>query len=245
VRNIMITLEYDGTNYSGWQIQKNTPHTIQQILQEALTVINKSPAEITGAGRTDAGVHALGQVANFNLDVSIPVERIPVAINSLLPRDIVCKNAQEVPEDFHARFDARGKKYRYRIYNQLLPSAFLRNYAYHYKHKLDLSIMKKAAGYLVGTHDFKAFQASGSPITDTVRTIYRIEVIKKKPEIWLEVSGNGFLYNMVRIIAGTLIEAARGNIRLEDLEKILLSRDRKQAGFTAPAHGLTLVEVYY
>jgi tRNA pseudouridine38-40 synthase len=241
----MITLEYDGTNYSGWQIQKNTSQTIQQILQEALTVINKAPVEMTGAGRTDAGVHALGQVANFYLDVSIPVERIPVAINSLLPRDIVCKNAQEVPEDFHARFDAQGKKYRYRIYNQLLPSAFLRNYAFHYKYKLDLSVMEKAAGYLIGTHDFKAFQASGSPVTDTVRTIYQIDIIDKDPEVWIEVRGNGFLYNMVRIIVGTLIEASRGNIRLEEMDKILLSHDRKQAGFTAPAHGLTLVEVYY
>ncbi len=245
MRNIKITLEYDGTNYSGWQIQKNTNQTIQQILQEALTIINKSPVKITGAGRTDAGVHALGQVANFRFDVNVPIERIPAAINSLIPEDIVCRSAQEVPMEFHARFDTRGKKYRYRIYNQLLPSVFLRNYAYHFKHSMDLSVMKKAAGYLEGTHDFKAFQASGSPIIDTVRTIFKVEIIEKKPEIWLEISGNGFLYNMVRIIVGTLIETAMGNISINEFKNILVSGDRKRAGFTAPAHGLTLVKVYY
>ncbi|MDI3546799.1 MAG: tRNA pseudouridine38-40 synthase [Halanaerobiales bacterium] len=245
MRNIKITLEYDGTNYSGWQIQKNTEQTIQQILQDALSEINKSPVKVTGASRTDAGVHALGQVANFKLDVPIPLARIPMALNSLLPEDIVCKEAREVDLDFHARYDARGKKYRYRILNQAKPSVFIRNYVYHYSYPLDLNLMREAASYLIGTHDFNSFQASGSSIRNTVRTIEKLEVIDRAPEVWIEVKGDGFLYNMVRIIAGTLIEVASGKILPDRVKDILAARDRTRAGFTAPARGLILLKVYY
>ncbi|HLV10079.1 MAG TPA: tRNA pseudouridine(38-40) synthase TruA [Halanaerobiales bacterium] len=245
MRNIKLVLEYDGTNYSGWQIQENTDHTIQQKFQEALEKINKAPLKVTAAGRTDAGVHALGQVVNFSLDVNIPVERIPMAINRLLPPDIVCIEAREVPLEFHARFDARGKKYRYRIYNQQIPSVFIRNYTFHYRYKLKLDIIREAMAYFKGKHDFRAFCSSGSQITDTVRTINSFVLKEKNGELWFEISGDGFLYNMIRIIIGTLLEISAGKIKLDELITILDGGDRSLAGFTAPAHGLTLLEVYY
>lgn len=244
-RNILIEVEYDGSNYSGWQIQKNTEHTIQQILQEKIGVINKAPVKIIGAGRTDAGVHALGQAVNFNINVAIPVDRIPVAINRLLPSDIICKSAREVNENFHARYDARGKLYRYRILNKKYSSVFIRNYIFHVPYELDLEKMVKAVQYLKGQHDFTSFQSSGSKIKDTVRTINKIELFNKNQEIWLEVAGDGFLYNMVRIITGTLIEVGTGRIKPTKLKNIINARDRNLAGFTAPASGLTLVKVYY
>lgn len=245
MRNIKITVEYDGTNYRGWQRQKNTSETVQEKLEEALTIINKKPVELQGASRTDAGVHALGQVANFFIDVSIPVERIPAALNRLLPEDIRCVKAESVPADFHARHDALGKKYLYRIYNQGIPSVFIRNYVYYFKKKLDPVIMQEAARCLEGTHDFSSFRAAECSARTTVRTIHSIEVIDKSPEIWVEVKGDGFLYNMVRIIIGTLIEASLGKIKIEELPEIIATKDRRLAGFTAPARGLTLVEVYY
>src|SRR5690554_3569378 len=175
MRNIKITVEYDGTNYRGWQRQKNTSETVQEKLEEALTIINKKPVELQGASRTDAGVHALGQVANFFIDVSIPVERIPAALNRLLSEDIRCVKAESVPADFHARHDALGKKYLYRIYNQGIPSVFIRNYVYYFKKKLDPVIMQEAARCLEGTHDFSSFRAAECSARTTVRTIHSIE----------------------------------------------------------------------
>lgn len=245
MRNIKITIEYDGTNYHGWQRQKNTSETVQEKLEEALTTINKKPVDVQGASRTDAGVHAMGQAANFFIDVSIPVERIPPALNRLLPEDIRCVKAEAVPVDFHARHDAQGKKYLYRIYNQGIPSVFIRNYVYYFKKKLDPVIMQQAARSLEGTHDFTSFRAADCTAKTTVRTIQSIEVIDKSPEIWVEVKGDGFLYNMVRIIIGTLIEVSLGKIRVKEVAEILAAKDRRLAGFTAPARGLTLVEVYY
>lgn len=245
MQNIKIILEYDGTNYSGWQIQKNTPMTIQQKLEDALEEINKAPVRVVGSGRTDAGVHALAQVANFELNVPVPVEKIPVALNRLLPSDIVCKEAVKVDSSFHSRYDTIGKKYRYRILNRRLPSVFIRNYVYHYIHKLDIESMKEAAGYFKGTHDFSSFQTKGCGANNTVKTIYDFGIIDRFPEIWIEVKGDGFLYNMVRIITGTLIEVATGKKKIDEIENIITAREREQAGFTAPAKGLTLVEVYY
>ncbi|MFP4661199.1 MAG: tRNA pseudouridine(38-40) synthase TruA [Halanaerobiales bacterium] len=245
MQNIKLTLEYDGTNYSGWQIQKNTPHTIQQRLQEALSRINKKPVKVQGASRTDAGVHAIGQTANCILEVDIPAERIPAALNRLLPSDIICRQAEYVSMNFHARYDNQGKKYRYRILNQKLPSVFLRNYVYHYIYDIDLDLLKEASQFFVGTHDYTSFQASGCAAKNPVKTIQDIKIINKNPEIWFEIKGDGFLYNMVRIIIGTLIELSMGKISLSDIEKILQARDRDMAGFTAPAEGLILLEVYY
>jgi tRNA pseudouridine38-40 synthase len=240
-----IILEYDGTNYNGWQRQKNTDDTIQQILEEKLSIINKSFVLATSAGRTDAGVHAKRQVVNFQLDVDIPVKRIPFALNSLLPRDIVCISAEKASPDFHARHDAKGKLYRYRLSNCRFPSVFTRNYVYNIRSKMDFKKIKKAAPLLVGTHDFASFQNSGSDISDTVRTIEKIDIYQVEDEYHFDIQGSGFLYNMVRIIMGTFIEIGQEKIKLEALEDIIKSKNRRKAGYTAPAKGLTLMEVYY
>ncbi|MFW5972047.1 MAG: tRNA pseudouridine(38-40) synthase TruA [Bacillota bacterium] len=245
MRNIKLTIEYDGTRYSGWQIQKNTLLTIQQKLQDALTVINKRPVKVQGASRTDAGVHAEGQVANIYLDVPIPIDRIPMALNRKLPGDIICKFAENVDDDFHARYDTVAKKYRYRIYNSKLPSVFVRNYVYHYIYNIDIKAVKEASRYFLGRHDFSSFQSSGSYAENTVKTINSLEVIKKGKELWIEIEGSGFLYNMVRIIVGTILEVSMGKIKISDIEDIIKSCDREQAGYTVPASGLTLLEVYY
>ena len=245
-QNYKIIVEYDGSNYSGWQIQKNTRQTIQQKLEEALTKINKKRVQVTGAGRTDAGVHAAGQAANFFLDVEIPVNKIPIALNTELPADIICKKAEKVEQDFHARYDSRGKKYRYRILNSNFNSVFVRNFVYNVYKKLDLEIMQKAAEHFEGCHDFASFCAAGSSVDSTVREINSLDLYAAdNNEIWIDVIGNGFLYNMIRILAGTLIETGLGKRTLSELEYILQSCDRNNAGFTAPAQGLTLIKVFY
>ncbi|MFO7814680.1 MAG: tRNA pseudouridine(38-40) synthase TruA [Halanaerobiales bacterium] len=240
-----IILEYDGTNYSGWQRQKNTKYTIQQILEEKLSIINKSYVLAISAGRTDAGVHAKEQIVNFKLDIEIPVERIPFALNSLLPEDIICKDSEEVDSEFHARYDTRGKLYRYRLSNCRFPSVFTRNYVYNIRSNIDFGKIKKAVPLLVGTHDFASFENSGSDIVDTVRTIEKIEINKIDGEYHFEIKGNGFLYNMVRIVMGTLIEIGQNKIEIGELNNILKAKNRRKAGFTAPAKGLTLMKVYY
>lgn len=240
-----IILEFDGTNYKGWQRQKNTDQTIQQIVEEKLSIINKSFVLATSAGRTDAGVHAKKQVVNFKLDVNVPTKRMPFALNSLLPKDIICIDAEEVGPNFHARHDAKGKLYRYRLGNSRFPSVFTRNYVYNIRSKINFEKIKKAAPLLVGTHDFAAFQNSGSDIEGTVRTIEKIEIYPIEDEYHFEIKGDGFLYNMVRIIMGTFIEIGQDKIKLEDLKDIIKAKNRRRAGFTAPAKGLTLMEVYY
>jgi tRNA pseudouridine38-40 synthase len=245
-QNYKIIVEYDGSNYSGWQIQKNTRQTIQQKLEEALTKINKKRVQVTGAGRTDAGVHAAGQTANFFLDVDIPTEKIPIALNTELPADIICKKAIKVEADFHARYDARGKKYRYRILNSNFNSVFVRNFVYNVYQKLDLKVMQRAAKIFEGSHDFASFCSAGSSVESTVRKVNSIELYQAEDgEIWVDVIGNGFLYNMIRILAGTLIETGLGKRTLSEMEYILQSCDRSNAGFTAPAQGLTLMKVFY
>ncbi len=245
MRNIKITVEYDGTKYSGWQIQKNTGETIQQKIEQVLTEINQAKVSVCGASRTDAGVHALGQTANFLLNSSIPTANIPQAMNRLLPNDIICKEARDVGLTFHARHDAKGKKYRYRILNQRYRSVFKRDYAYYLKYPLNVTAMQQAGRYLEGTHDFSAFAASGSSIKDPVRTISSLEIKRRDGEIWLDIIGNGFLYKMVRIITGTLIELGSGQLTVAEIREIIANKERNQAGFTAPAHALTLMEVYY
>ncbi len=245
MRNIMITIEYDGTNYQGWQYQKHTDKTIQETLEKKLSKLNKSKVNVIGAGRTDSGVHAEGQKANFYLDVSIPINRIPIALNSMLPADIVCKEAKIVDDKFHARYDSIGKKYRYRLLNKSYHSVFTRNYVYTFYKKLDLKKIKFAIKDFIGEYDFSAFQSAGSDIYNTERRIDNFEMKLHGEEIWFEITGNGFLYNMVRIIIGTLLEIGLGKRPATDVKRILESKERKEAGFTAPAKGLTLVEVYY
>lgn len=244
--NYKITLEYDGSNYSGWQKQKNTKATIQEKLENALSKVNKSKVAVIGSGRTDAGVHAAGQTANFFLDIEIPTYKIPIAINTHLPDDIICYKAEKVAMDFHARYDARGKKYRYRILNSNFNSVFVRNFVYKVHQRLDVDLMRKGAEVFLGTHDFAAFCSAGSSVDSTIREIYSLDInAKPNGEIQIDISGNGFLYNMVRILVGTLIELAKGKRNPADLKEILAGCQRRKAGFTAPAKGLTLLEVFY
>ena len=245
MRNIKIKVEYDGSNYQGWQYQKHTDKTIQQKLEKNLSILNKSKVQVIGAGRTDSGVHAEGQTANFFIDVPIPVKRIPIALNSMLPDDIACKEAKRVADDFHSRYDSTGKKYRYRILNKSVHSVFTRNFVYTLYQKLDLAKIESALDDFVGKHDFAAFQSAGSDIVNTVRVIEKFEMKRYNEEIWLEITGEGFLYNMVRIIVGTLIEIGVAKRPEDDVKRIIESKDRRNAGYTAPAKGLTLVEVYY
>ncbi len=244
MRNIKLLIEYDGTNFCGWQRQNNG-RTIQEEIEKALEKVLKRPVKIHGSGRTDTGVHALGQVASFKANITVPMDKIPLALNSLLPEDISVKGASEVEEDFHARYSAKGKKYIYQIYNGPLRSPLLRNYAYFVTQPLDLNRMQEAARCFLGTHDFKGFMASGSSVQDTVRNLYKLDVYFHEKIIKIEIEGNGFLYNMVRIIAGTLVEVGKGKIPAEDMKSIIASGIRESAGPTAPAQGLYLAEVFY
>ena len=244
MRNIRLLIEYDGTNYHGWQSQKNAA-AIQDVMQEAIRRLTGEDCNLIGSSRTDVGVHALGQVANFLTGSSIPAGRFSYALNSMLPDDIVVKESMEVDSEFHSRYSARGKRYRYLIYNSDFPSALLRNRAFHVPQGLDFEAMEKAAAFFKGTHDFSAFKSSGSSVKTSVRTITGISLSRHEDIIELNIEGDGFLYNMVRIIAGTLVEVAMGKIPSSRVPGILESRDRKNAGKTAPAHGLYLMEVRY
>ncbi|PNT91234.1 tRNA pseudouridine(38-40) synthase TruA [Clostridium thermosuccinogenes] len=255
MRNIKLTIEYDGTNYHGWQSQTNAV-TVQDVVKRAIESLTGEDCDLVGSSRTDVGVHALGQVANFHTNSGIPGEKFAYALNNLLPEDIVIRESEDVSPDFHARFSSKGKKYRYLIYNSRKPSALLRNRAALVHLPLDIEAMQKALPYFLGRHDFSAFRASGSDTKTSERTITGISISensnalpgpcsKESKLIELEVSGDGFLYNMVRIIAGTLIYVGNGKIKYDDIPAIIESRDRRRAGQTAPAHGLYLVEVYF
>lgn len=245
MRKIKLTIEYDGTNYHGWQIQKNAG-SVQETLQKALSELLGEKVGITGCSRTDVGVHAYGQVAHFVTDSDIPAEKFSYAINNLLPDDIVIRNSEEADENFHSRYSAKGKKYRYLIYNDAHASAIMRNRTCHIRPELNFEQMKKAAAFFTGQHDFAAFQATGGQVRSTVREIYNICMDRKEDNILsIEVSGSGFLYNMVRIIAGTLIYVGMGKISADEIPSIIESLDRTKAGKTAPAEGLYLMEIYY
>lgn len=241
---VKLTIEYDGTNYAGWQMQKNGM-SVQEMLEKAFASASGQHARIHGAGRTDAGVHALAQVAHLDTECSIPANKISYAMNMLLPSDIRVKESCEAQEHFHARFDAKAKTYRYTYYNDKHASAIYRNSTAHVHGKIDITAMKIAAEYIRGTHDFACFCASGSSVTDTVRTVYRLEVESDLPFIYIDVTGDGFLYNMVRIIAGTLIDVGQGKVSPEYVKDIIAGRDRSGAGATAPARGLMMQRIYY
>ncbi|EGO65318.1 tRNA pseudouridine(38-40) synthase TruA [Acetonema longum] len=243
-RNIRLTISYDGSNYHGFQRQQNAL-TIQEILEERLSRLFGHHLKITGAGRTDAGVHAWGQVVNFFTTGTIPVERIPAAANGLLPRDIVVKAAATVDADFHARYSAKSKIYIYKVYNHLLPDPFYRNLAWHIKGSLDLAKMRQALAVVQGTHDFSAFRAAGGAAADPVRTMLQTDCRQQSGTIDLLFHGTGFLYHMVRNLTGTLVEIGLGKRPHEDMGPILASKDRNQAGITAPPQGLYLSEIFY
>lgn len=244
MRNIKLIIEYDGTDYHGWQIQKNAK-TVQGVLVNAIERLTREEITLNGSGRTDSKVHAYGQVANFKTNSNIPAEKFAHALNRILPEDIVVKKSEEVDMDFHARFNAQAKTYRYLIYNSKMPSPLLRNRAWYVSYPLNFEDMKRAADFFIGTHDFSAFRASGSDVECSIRTISRIFLDKNDDIISLEVTSSGFLYNMMRIITGTLVDVARGKIKYEDIKGIIEGGNRKKAGQTAPPEGLYLVEVYY
>ena len=245
LRNIKLTIEYDGTDYQGWQRQLNTRETLQEIIEEVLRGILQKKVSLIVSGRTDAGVHARGQVANFKTYTKIPLKKLKRALNSLLPDDIVVTRAQDIAWDFHARFAAKTKIYRYAIINQKYPSVFWRKFAYFVPFKLDFRLMQKEARALLGRHDFRCFQAAGRKAKDTVRTIKKIKVTKKGSIIFIDIQANGFLYKMVRNIAGTLIEVGRGRKPQISIKKILNSRNRQFAGPTVASCGLCLLRVQY
>lgn len=244
--NIVLTVAYDGTDYCGFQRQRpGGKPSIQQVLEESLESLLGHPVRIAAAGRTDAGVHAEGQVINFRSPTAIPVDRLPYALNRLLPPDIVVQAAAEAEAGFHARFSARSKVYRYTIWRAPFPSPFLRRYAWHRPGDLDVEGMIRAAVHLVGRRDFSALAGAGRPVRDAVRTVLRCEVASEPPRLLVRVEADGFLYKMVRNIVGTLVEVGRGRWEAERIPRILASRDRRQAGPTAPALGLCLEEVHY
>ncbi len=242
--NILLTIEYDGTNYCGWQMQNNGI-SIQQKIEESIFNITGDKTRIYGSGRTDAGVHALAQTATFKTKSTIPPESICKALNSVLPRDISIISSKAVPDDFHARFSAKGKRYEYLILNRECRSPFYENRAYFYRKEIDLDRMQKAAAYFCGTHDFSGFMSTGSSVNDYIRTIYESEVEKHGDLIRVSLYGNGFLYNMVRIMCGTLLYAGTGKIEPESISRIIESRDRNEGGPTLPPSGLYLAAVVY
>lgn len=278
MKRIKLTVAYDGTNYHGWQVQPNAD-TIEGELNKAISELTGEQIEVIGASRTDAGVHALGNVAVFDTESRIPGEKFSYALNQRLPEDIIIQKSEEVDRDFHPRYQECRKTYEYTILNRRFPLPEYRNTAHFDYGNLDIEAMKKACKAFIGEHDFAGFCSAGAQVKTTVRTIYSLEVecmelggvqrenhAEKKTEcekisadvnikngeeqennrlIKIRVNGNGFLYNMVRIIAGTLLEVGKGNVAPEQMEDIIKSADRKEAGLTAPAKGLKLVEIRY
>ncbi len=240
-KRVRLTVAYDGTAYHGWQTQDNAV-TIESVLNRALTDLLGEPVQVIGASRTDAGVHALGNIAVFDTTARMPAEKISYALNQRLPEDIRVQRSEEVNGDWHPRRVESRKTYEYRIYRGTFSMPTRRLYTYFTYHELDVEAMRRAAGYLVGEHDFKSFCQTGAQVESTVRQIYSIELYEQGPELALRICGGGFLYNMVRIIAGTLMEVGRGKRRPEDMEAVLAACDRRAAGPTAPARGLTLVK---
>lgn len=244
VRNIVMIVQYDGTDYAGFQRQPDVP-TIQGELEDALSRLLGEPVHLRAASRTDAGVHALGQVVSFTTSNPIPTDNLPRALNGMLPTAVSVVSAAEAPAEFHPRFDAIGKQYTYRILNRQVPSPFICRYAWHVPEPLDRAAMEEAAEFLVGEHDFAAFCASGSSVRSTVRNLYRLDLDENADVIEARLAADGFLYMMVRIIIGTLVEVGRGRMYPAAVADILASRDRRRAGPTAPPQGLCLVRVDY
>lgn len=245
MRNIKLVIEYDGKDFNGWQKQPNKLN-IQGEIERAISEITKEDnIELNASGRTDAGVHALGQVANFKTNCNIPVEKFPIAINTKVKKSIVIKSAEEVEERFHSRYNCKQKTYRYVINNSEYGSAIYRNQENHVPQKLDVESMKKAVKYFEGEHDFKGFKASGTSSKNSVRKIFKTNIEVHDDRIFIELTGSGFLYNMVRIISGTLVDVGLGKIKSDEIPEIIKSGDRQKAGKTLPPQGLYLLKVEY
>ena len=244
MRNIKLIIEYNGKGFNGWQKQPNKLN-IQGEIERAIGELTNEEINLIASGRTDAGVHSFGQTANFYTNSKIPIEKFAIAINSKLKKTIVIKSAEEVDEKFHSRYSVHNKRYRYIINNSEQGTAIYKDLEYHMPVKLNVDKMKEAIKYFEGKHDFSAFKASGTSSKSSVREIYKAEIIDKDEKIYIELTGNGFLYNMVRIIAGTLVDVGLGKIEPEDIPKIIESQKRENAGKTLPPHGLYLMEVNY
>ncbi|MEK6727727.1 MAG: tRNA pseudouridine(38-40) synthase TruA [Candidatus Omnitrophota bacterium] len=252
-RNIRLEIEYDGTRYNGWQVQRRNKNdnsklrlrTIQETLENTLRKILQEKIRIIVSGRTDAGVHAKAQVANFKTKSTIALWKLQKALNALLPKDISISKAEDASFNFNSRFDAKSKIYRYTILNSPHPSALLRRYTYHCPHQLNIRLMQKEAKTILGRHDFKSFQASEKRERSSIRTIKKLSIVREQDLIYIYFIGNGFLYNMVRNIVGTLFEIGRGRLARGSLKKILAAKDRKLAGPLVAARGLCLIKVEY
>lgn len=245
MRNIKLVIEYDGTNYHGWQVQPNGL-TIQEVIEEKIQTMTRARVRLTGSGRTDAGVHALGQVANFRTPSPIPVEGFQRGLNSLLPPDIVIQAAEEVAPQFHAQYAAKRKIYRYVILQREVPSALFRNYSWRLPGALDVPAMEEASRLLEGRQDFTSFRGADADTEDPVREVFRAEWSVKEPEfLHFTIEADGFLKHMVRNIVGTLVDVGKGKRSPDQFGQVLRSRDRRHAGMTAPPQGLFLVEVKY
>lgn len=238
-------IAYDGSGFSGYQVQPKK-RTVQSVIEAVLTKMHKgSPVKISASGRTDAGVHAKGQVIHFDSPLSLPMEKWEFALNSMLPEDISVLRVEETDPAFHARFDATGKEYRYYLNQSQKRDPFQRNHAFHYPYPLNLADMRKASAYLLGTHDFSSFCSARTEVEDKVRTVETIEISQDEEHVSFRFIGNGFLYNMVRILVGTLIEVGSGKRQPEEIVEILEKKDRRYAGKTAPGQGLYLWQVFY
>ena len=244
MRRIRFIVEYDGTDYVGWQVQPNGV-SVQSLLEAALAKVAGEPIMVHGSGRTDSGVHARAQVAHFDTDARMPADKIAIAANMLLPADIRLLYSEEAPADFHARFSAKEKSYRYTVQLGAHARVFTRRTALHVHTPLSVPDMNSAAANVVGEHDFRAFMSAGTEMENTVRTVLHSAWTKEGSLLHYDVTGTGFLYNMVRILAGTMLDIGRGYLPVDSMEKALASRNRRDAGATAPAHGLTLMRVRY
>ena len=244
MKRIKLTVAYDGTDYCGWQIQPNGI-TVEEVLNRKLSELTGEEITVTGASRTDSGVHAQGNVAVFDSDTTIPPERIAYAVNRKLPEDIVVIRSEEVPGDWHPRYQETEKTYEYHILNREMPDPVRRRDTYFVSYPLDLEAMRRAAAYLKGEHDFRSFCNVHTDVQDTVRTIYDLDIIRSGDLVTVRIRGNGFLYNMVRIIVGTLVRVGRGFYSPGQVKEILEAKERTSAGVTAPPQGLVLVKIDY
>ena len=244
MRRLLITIRYDGTDYHGWQVQPNGV-TVQEWMQDAVEKVFGARLDVTGCSRTDSGVHANMFCFHMDTELDIPCEKVPLALNTALPDDIAVLSCKEVDGDFHARYCAKGKRYVYRLYDSHLRDPFINRYSVQYKGKLNVEAMNEAAQSFVGKHDFSAFCASGSEVEDRVRTVYEMRVERIGNEVVVTVSADGFLYNMVRIMVGTLLEVSEGKLSAEDIKVALDTGKRELAGRTAAAKGLCLDRVFY
>ncbi len=244
MRNLLLTISFDGTAYHGWQVQENAV-TVQQTLQDALEQICSKRDNIVGCSRTDAGVHANMYCCNIRTESLIECKKLVGALNAVMPKDIAALDCKEVDFDFHARYDCKSKEYIYKIWNLPNKNPFLYNYSLHYKYPLDAEFLSRQAKAYIGTHHFDAFCAAGSSVEDTERTVKNACVERDGNMVIFRVEADGFLYNMVRIMTGTLIDISRGRIPENSIDKIILSKDRSNAGYTAPAHGLYLNKIHY